>query len=328
MKTSTFALAAVASLAVAQNSSSTTLTACTQEVFSSVNAAWTSDSGAKCLKGLGISLADLGKGSISAAVLAKGDKAPDCLDALELQDSIIDVVTTKSGDCSVSSTLSLYATTFHDENGFLTGWANVLKGLKGIDVTKTDATILASVMSDVFPDCTQDDFNLVDAAWATDSGANCLTALGVTLSDLATGKVAADVLATADTNDDCKQVIDYQGQVVDFILDTSGDCKVSDTLTLYKLSWQTFSQWAGVVKTLKGIDVSATATSAPPTFADVRAAPTNATSALTDGSSSSGVTAPTSAPSAGSTPTTTAKSSASMASVAAAAVVALCALVA
>ncbi|CAK4620351.1 hypothetical protein AeMF1_002596 [Aphanomyces euteiches] len=263
MKSIYLTLALTSSVGLAQ-----TTRQCTQADISLVQAAWTGEYGAKCLSKYQLTLATLP--TASASVLAKVDKDDDCLTALSNQDDIIDVVVNTSGDCQLSASLSLYDTTFHDEKGYVAAWATALKGLTGIDVTKVDTRLLQSTESDDLPDCTQDDFNLVDAAWGTDSGASCLTALGVSLSDFSKGNVSADVLATADSNPDCATVLDNQGQVVDYIVDEIGDCRVFGNTSLYDLSLLKFSDWAKVIKTLQGIDVGAPASS-PPEFQPSRA---------------------------------------------------------
>ncbi|KAG9404871.1 hypothetical protein AC1031_005081 [Aphanomyces cochlioides] len=241
-------LALTSSVALAQDTRQ-----CTQADMSLVQAAWTGEYGAKCLSKYQLTHATLP--TARASVLTKADKDEDCLTALSNQDDIIDVIVNTSGDCQLSASLSLYDTTFHDEKGYVTGWATALKGLTGIDVTKVDTSLLQSTENDDLPDCTQDDFNLVDAAWGTDSGANCLTALGVCLSDFSKGNVSADVLATADSNPDCA---------------TIGDCRVFGNTSLYDLSLLKFSDWAKVIKTVQGIDVGAP-TSSPPEFQPSRA---------------------------------------------------------
>ncbi|CAK4293452.1 unnamed protein product [Aphanomyces euteiches] len=265
MKSIFVVLSVMTAMAVSENA---TVRTCTQADISSVNAAWTVDLGAKCLSKLGLTLATLP--TATSTVLAKADKDDDCLSAMETQDNIIDKIVDASGDCQLASSLSLYDTTFHDEKGYISGWAAALKGLSGIDVTKVDTTLLKATISEDLPDCTQDDFNLVDAAWATDAGASCLQALGVTVGDFSKGTVSADKLATADSNDDCATVLDNQGQVVDYIVDAMGDCKVTENVTLYALSLLKFSDWVNVIKTLQSIDVGAP-TSAPPAFQPSRA---------------------------------------------------------
>ncbi|CAK5110845.1 unnamed protein product [Aphanomyces euteiches] len=263
MKSIYLTLALTTSVALAQ-----TTRQCTQADISQIQATWTVKEGAKCLSKYQLTLATFP--TASASVLAQADKDEVCLTALGTQDNIIDAIINASGDCQLSASLSLFDTTFHDEKGYVAGWAAALKGLTGIDVTEVDTTLLQSTLSDELPDCNQDDFNQVDAAWGTDSGASCLSALGVSVGAFSKGTVSADVLAKADSNADCATVLDNQGQVVDYIVSTVGDCKVTANLTLYDLSLLKFSDWANVLKTLQGIDIGAPAP-APPQFQPSRA---------------------------------------------------------
>ncbi|CAK4293474.1 unnamed protein product [Aphanomyces euteiches] len=272
---------------------------CTQVDINLVQAAWTDEYGEKCLSKYQLTLGKLP--TARASVLAKADKDDDCLTALLAQDNIIDEIVHTSGDCKLSETLSLYDTTFHEDNGFVTGWATALKELPCIDVTKVNTSLLLSTERDSLPDCTQNHFNLVDAAWGRDFGASCLTALGVCLSDFSKGNVSADVLATAESNPDCTTVLEHQGDIVDYIVDEIGDCRVVGNTFLYDLSFFNFSEWANVIKTLDDIDIGAPASSLPEFQLSSSAGGLSSDNSTSSGTASNGTT---------STTTTTAPSTA------------------
>ncbi|CAK4674775.1 hypothetical protein LEN26_017230 [Aphanomyces euteiches] len=255
---------------------------CTQVDISLVQAAWTDEYGEKCLSKYQLTLGKLP--TARASVLAKADKDDDCLTALLAQDNIIDEIVHTSGDCKLSETLSLYDTTFHEDNGFVTGWATALKELPCIDVTKVNTSLLLSTERDSLPDCTQNHFNLVDAAWGRDFG-----------------NVSADVLATAESNPDCTAVLEHQGDIVNYIVDEIGDCRVVGNTSLYDLSFFNFSEWANVIKTLDDIDIGAPASSLPEFQLSSSAGGLSSDNSTSSGTASNGTT---------STTTTTAPSTA------------------
>ncbi|KAH9140596.1 hypothetical protein AeRB84_015179 [Aphanomyces euteiches] len=124
----------------------------------------------------------------SASTIIQADKEDVCLIALSNQDDIIDAIVNTSGDCQLSTCLSFYDTSFENEKGYVTGWSTALKDWTGIDGIKVHTSLLQSTQSDDLPDYSRDNFNLVNAAWEADSGANYLTA-----------SPSTDVLVTADT---------------------------------------------------------------------------------------------------------------------------------